>query len=120
MSHSAIKARVGARGKSEYLTMENISEHAYTCPEDMPQDLRALIDRLLQQQPAKRIGFSDVQELKQHPFFHGAHYHAATSSASYRKACTHCPCPMPRASILHADCSPVQITEEILPVFAAC
>ena len=62
-----------SRGKSEYLTMQNISEHVYSCPEGMQQDLRDLVDQLLQQHPAQRIGFHDLLELQHHPFFKGVH-----------------------------------------------
>ena len=61
------------RGKSDFLTMENISQHALHLPDGMHEDVRDIVQRLLQRQPQDRLGFWDLAELKQHQLFASAH-----------------------------------------------
>ena len=40
-------------------------------PEDAPDVVQDLIKKLLQKDPAKRLGADDLKHLKEHPFFEG-------------------------------------------------
>lgn len=59
------------KGNTPLITFKNIREFTeinYKNP-DIDARARDLIDRLLKKDPDERIGASDIQELKTHPFF---------------------------------------------------
>ena len=60
------------RGKSEYLTMQNIVQGKFWTPEGAGEDFRDLIEKLLRRQPSERLGFHSIEELQAHPVFSGA------------------------------------------------
>eukprot|EP00727_Mastigamoeba_balamuthi_P001786 m51a1_g11604 putative serine threonine protein kinase 15 (579) ;mRNA; f:151071-153725 len=57
---------------------ENIISHKLTWPSEVSQELKSLIEGLLESDPQKRLGHNGAEEVKSHPFF------AATNWASLR------------------------------------
>lgn len=56
---------------SEDQTFQMILATQYDMPEDVSEEARDLISKLLVSDPAERLGFRNLGELKAHPFFHG-------------------------------------------------
>jgi hypothetical protein len=59
------------RGKSEYLTMERISERNFSISKACDPDFASLIEELLQKDPSSRIGFKDIKDIQEHAAFSG-------------------------------------------------
>jgi 3-phosphoinositide dependent protein kinase-1 len=59
------------RGASEYLTFQLITARELQFPANFPPAAADLVDRLLREAPAERIGASGLAELRAHPFFEG-------------------------------------------------
>jgi 3-phosphoinositide dependent protein kinase-1 len=60
------------QGESQYLVMQSIKERQLEFPPYFPADARSLVDRLLDPNPATRLGSggaAGIAELKGHPFF---------------------------------------------------
>eukprot|EP00878_Enallax_costatus_P040720 GHUV01047074.1.p1 GENE.GHUV01047074.1~~GHUV01047074.1.p1 ORF type:complete len:291 (+),score=88.91 GHUV01047074.1:747-1619(+) len=64
------------KGASEYLTFQLIASRSVVFAEDFPPVAEDLVDRLLQLDPADRIGYNSIDEVKQHPFFAGINWDA--------------------------------------------
>jgi hypothetical protein len=59
--------------------MENISQHNLCFPDALDDAARDLITCLLNPDPSKRLGFTDISEVKAHRFFEGAQPNQAWS-----------------------------------------
>eukprot|EP00892_Ulva_mutabilis_P009716 jgi/Ulvmu1/7116/UM034_0022.1 len=68
------------RDKSQYLIMQRIADLKFDFPEDFPDTARDLVSRLLVEDPAERIGYSSLQEIKDHAFFEGIDWEHLLSS----------------------------------------
>ncbi|EGC28739.1 hypothetical protein DICPUDRAFT_159783, partial [Dictyostelium purpureum] len=56
-------------GSSVQETFQNILQRNITWPEDMSEDAKDIIDKLLALDPKSRLGYNGAQEIKSHPFF---------------------------------------------------
>ncbi|KAI7842103.1 hypothetical protein COHA_004297 [Chlorella ohadii] len=69
--YQMLAGRPPFKSLSEYLTFQKIVEADYELPEGLSEPAADLIRRLLQVDPAQRIGAEDLGELQAHPFFDG-------------------------------------------------
>jgi serine/threonine protein kinase len=54
---------------TEFLTIEAVKCRKFEFPPYFPADARDLVDRMLEMDPAKRIGANGYSDIKRHPFF---------------------------------------------------
>lgn len=54
---------------NDYMTFQKILKMEYVFPEGFPDDAKDLVQRLLLEEPSKRLGANDLNEIRQHPFF---------------------------------------------------
>ncbi|GAX82854.1 hypothetical protein CEUSTIGMA_g10280.t1 [Chlamydomonas eustigma] len=67
--YQMLAGRPPFRGGSEYLTFQLVTEREFSFPEEFPDVARDLVDKLLVLEAEDRLGASDLEELKTHPFF---------------------------------------------------
>jgi len=66
-------AQVAFTGLSDYLIFQKVKTRDVEFPKDMHEDVKDIVDKLLQLDPNKRLGMGSggYKELKEHPFFRG-------------------------------------------------
>ena len=69
--YQMLAGRPPFKGASEYLTFQLITARDLSFPEGFPPVAADLVDRLLREQPAQRLGARDLDDLRAHPFFEG-------------------------------------------------
>lgn len=64
------------KGSTEFNTFENIlhSPVDYPSGSKLSSEAKDLIEKLLKKDPEERIGFKDLNDLKNHPFFQGINF----------------------------------------------
>ena len=62
------------KGRTEYLTFENIIKSNVEIPEDVDSDAADLIRKLLEKDPKMRIGSNNLKDIKMHPFFKNVNF----------------------------------------------
>jgi len=74
--YQLICGRPPFRGVTEYLTMQKVQDglKVIVYPEPFPDLAKNLVERLLQPNPLERIGATNYNDLKQHPFFKGINW----------------------------------------------
>jgi serine/threonine protein kinase len=75
------------KGRTEYLTFENIIKSSVEMPEDVDADATDLIRRLLEKDPKMRIGSNNLKDIKMHPFFKNINFETVRlSKVPYKTA----------------------------------
>ncbi|GAB4821386.1 hypothetical protein N2152v2_008432 [Parachlorella kessleri] len=69
--HQMLVGRAPFKSASEYLTFQKILEGSVSPPDQVSEEARDLILRLLVPEPSQRLGSQDLAELRAHPFFAG-------------------------------------------------
>ena len=71
MTFQLLTGRVPFKGKTEYLTMQEVLKGKYTYPSSpsISQNAKDFIDKLLVRSPEKRLGYKDLRAIRSHPFF---------------------------------------------------
>ena len=71
--------------------MENITEHRLTIPDHLAPAACDLITCLLQPLPQDRLGFDDMDKLKEHAFFEGVQFgHSKHSAWTCQRSASWC------------------------------
>lgn len=79
--YQLLAGRPPFKGVSEYLTFQLITSREFEFPANFPPAARDLVDKLLREVPAERIGAGDIGEIKRHPFFAGVDWAAGARAA---------------------------------------
>jgi len=71
MTFQLLTGRVPFKGKTEYLTMQEVlkGKYAYPTSTSISQNAKDFIDKLLVKNPEERLGYNDVRAIRTHPFF---------------------------------------------------
>ena len=71
MTFQLLTGRVPFKGKTEYLTMQEVLKGAYEYPSsaNISESAKDFIDSLLTRDPKKRLGYENETSIRNHPFF---------------------------------------------------
>ncbi|GBF94960.1 3-phosphoinositide dependent kinase [Raphidocelis subcapitata] len=79
--YQMLAGRPPFKAASEYLTFQRITARDLEFPEDFDPTARHLIDALVQEDPAARLGAADLSDLRAHPFFAAVDWAAGARAA---------------------------------------
>mmetsp|Transcript_30040 Transcript_30040/g.52745 ORF Transcript_30040/g.52745 Transcript_30040/m.52745 type:complete len:482 (-) Transcript_30040:192-1637(-) len=68
------------QGASEYLTFQKVMACNPDMPTDLDKDAKDLIEKILELDPERRIGASDIQQVRDHGFFRGVDWKNLTNT----------------------------------------
>lgn len=74
--YQMLAGRPPFKGASEYLTFQLITALELDFPDGFPAAARDLVEKLLREEPSRRLGARDIAELRAHPFFAGVDWAA--------------------------------------------